>query len=259
MMSDNEEQDDALNVILKKAYQQIEPLDSWASLRARVDRRIHGPEGSRAAPAPVEARVVFWRRVALGTAACLALAVGLLVYQLAFISGSDEGFGLRARASGQRVFNEAELDQLSRAFTNVRELFGRQSTWMMVSSDNDTEVGVEPVTGTAEGGRAVVVRLEVDLEDRGVRRRYFDIVTPAGQVASFRLSVDDASTIDIRLKPLLRPDGLVQVDLGASIKGGSEARSVTDVGDDSYTPLIRLRANGAWARIDGIARSMPNI
>ncbi|MHC4476152.1 MAG: hypothetical protein ACYTEL_10930 [Planctomycetota bacterium] len=258
MMSDNQKQDDALDVMLKKAYQQIEPLDSWASLRARVDRRIHRPEGSRTAPAPLEASVVFWRRAALGTAACLALAVGLLVYQLAFVSGPDD-LGPRAVASGQRIFNEVQLDQLSRTFANVRELFGRQSTWMMVSSDDDTEVGVEPVTGTTEGDRAVVVRLEVDLEKRGVRSRYFDIVTPAGQAASFRLSIDNASTIDIRLKPLLRPDGLVQVDLGASIKGGSEARSVTAVGDDSYTPLIRLRANGAWARIDGIARSMPNI
>ena len=260
-MSTKDNNDNIIDSILKDTHSEIEPTDSWQALRARIDRRIDGEGLSSASAAGMMKNIVFWRRLAFGMAACFLLAVGVLIYFLGL------NYSLREYKQKQLVatasdnlLNQTEINRLRFAFSQIRQLFGKQSQWMMIGSGNSTQIGlVGEMTPIVRNRDVVVVRLALNIGDVEAPRQYFDVVVFSNQEANFQLPVAYASAIDVSLKPVLRNDGTIEVEINAQADGVSKAGSISIVADDTFTSLIRMRANGNWVEIDGVGQLMSNI
>jgi len=258
-MNANKKNDDIIDAILKDAHREIEPPDSWEALRTRIDHRMNSRELSSVPSAELSQSVVFWRRMALAMAACFLLTAGLLIYAIGFVQRGEDSRWQRAAATNQGLFSQAQLNQLMKTFSNVRELFGQQSPWIMVGSGSNAEIGIDEIVRTADTSKVVAVRLVLNSETQNAGRRYFDIVTFSNQWVSCQLPMADASVVDVSLKPTLEKDGMVALEINAQVNGSSVSKSITTVADDTFTSLVRLRANGYWVNIDAIAQSMSNI
>jgi hypothetical protein len=255
-MNANKKGDDIIDAVLKDAHREIEPPDSWEALRTRINHRINSGKPSSQLFAQIDRSVVFWRRMALAMAACFLLAVGVLIYTIGFVQRGENSRGQRVAASTQGLFSQAQLNQLMKTFSNVRELFGQQSPWIMVGSGSNAEIGVDEMVRMSETSKLVVVRLALNSERQNAGRRYFDIVTFSNQQVKCQLPMADASAIDVSLKPTPR-DGIVAIEINAQVNGSSAAKSITTVVNDTFTSLVRLRANGYWVDIDAIAQPIP--
>jgi hypothetical protein len=255
-MNTDAKRDNAVDAMLKQAYHETKPPDSWEALRVRIDRKVDLAESSAVR---LDRTVVFWRRTALAMAACFVLAAGLLIYITVFTS-SNIGSRQRQPVTAKRaLFDQAQLDQLSKTFSNVRQLFGQQLPWIMVGSGNDAEIGVDQMVGVADTSKVVIVRLAVNSDSQNTVNQYFDIVTFSNQQVNCQLPLTDAPPIDVSLRPVLENDGIVAVEISAKVSGDSESKTRTAVLDNAFTSLVRLRANGGWVGIDGVAYSMSNI
>lgn len=258
-MNTNEKKHKAVDAILKNAHREIEPPDSWEALRARIDRRMESGKLSSVLAAQLDRRIAFWRRTAFAMAACLLVTTGLLIYVIGLAQGGKAFRQRQTATANQGLFSQAELSDLSRTFSNVRQLFGRQLPWIMVGSGTDAEIGVDQMVRPADAGKIIIVRLAVNLEKGIATRRYFDVVTFPSQKADFQLPVGDASVMDVSLRPILKNDGIIAVEINAKVGGGSESQSIATVVDDRFTSLVRLRADGEWVNIDGIGQSMSDM
>lgn len=246
--------DNMMDEILKDAYREIEPADSWDSLRTRIDQRISRKESVSG----IANNVVFWRRLAFGMAACFLLTAGILFYFLGFNSGMKI-HQQKQLAGTNNLLNTAELEHLRVAFSQVDQLFGQQSQWIMVGSGNSTQLGVgDKLASQSSVGEVIVVRLGVNLDNQSGQPQYFDLVSFSGQQANFQLPIAGTSAIDISLRPILRNDGTVEVEINAKTNDNSQAKSISTVVDNHFTSLVRMRANGNWVDIDGIARPIIN-
>jgi hypothetical protein len=255
-MNPNEKNDSAIDAILTHCHREIEPPDSWQALRTRINRQM---ESEKSSFIRLGERVIFWRRMALAMAACLFLTATLLIYIIVLAAGDTDLSNRRTATTMQGLFSQAQLNQLMKTFSNVRELFGEQLPWMVVGSTNDAEIGVDQTPRTADSSRIVVVRLAVNLDKPNATRRYFDIVTFPNQQVTFQMPMVDAPAVNILLKPILKNNSAVAVEINAKVNGDSDVKSITTVDDSEFASLVRLRANGEWVNIDGIGQSMPNI
>jgi hypothetical protein len=254
-MNTNDKNDSAINQILQEAHKEIEPSDSWQALRARIDRRI----GSKKfVSSQATGNVIFWRRLAFGMAACFLVTAGILLYFLGAHYGVQE-YEQRQVAAANNLLNQADLNRLSFAFSQVRQLFGRHSQWIMIGSGHNTQMGVTDKMVSGADSKIIVVRLAVNLDDVRSPRQYFDIVTFSNQQANFQLSIADASAIDVSFKPKLTNDGIIEVEINAQAEGKSRVNSVSTILDDRFTSLVRMRANGKWVNIDAIGQSISKI
>ena len=154
----------------------------------------------------------------------------------------------------------SDLNRLNFAFSQVRQLFGQQSQWIMVGSGNRTQMGLadKMVSGT-NSNKIIVVRLAVNLDDAGLPRQYFDIVTFSNQQTNFQLPIGNTSAIDISLKPILKDNGRIEVEIDAHADARSKTNTISTILDDRFTSLVRIRANGNWVNIDGIGQSVSEI
>lgn len=258
-MNANKKNDDIIDAILKDTHREIEPPDSWEALRTRIDKRINSGKSSSLPSAQLDRSVVFWRRIALAMAACFLLTAGLLVYVIGFVQHDKNFRWQQATVTNQGLFSPAQLNQLNKTFSNVRQLFRQQSPWIMVGAGNDAEIGVDEMVRTADTSKVIVVRLALNLEKQSAGHRYFDVVTFSDQLVNCQLPLVETLAIDISLKPILKKDGIIVLEINAGVGGGSESKSVANLVDDTFTSLVRLRANGEWVNIDGIAQSMSSI
>jgi hypothetical protein len=201
--------------------------------------------------------IVFWRRTAVALAACLLITIGLLIYTLGFVRSGRVNGGL-AEPIDSGLFSQAQLDQLRETFSNVRQLFEKQSAWIVVGSGNDAEIGVEQIGRTWDTSKIVVVRLAVNFEKENTAPRFFDVVTFPNQRADFQLPLADSSPIKVSLRPLVK-DKAVAVEIKAQVNGRAKSESTTAVDDDTFTSLVRLPSDGDWVTITGIAQSVSNI
>lgn len=255
-MNTNDKNDSAINQILQEAHKEIEPSDSWQALRARIVRRI---ESKKFVSSQATGNVIFWRRLAFGMAACFLITAGILLYFLRVHYGPQK-YHPQQVAIANKLLNQADLNRLSFTFSQVRQLFGQQSQWIMIGSGYDTQMGVtDRMVPGADGGKIIVVRLAINLDHGQSPRQYFDVVTLSNQEANFRLPIADASTIDVSLKPILTNDGIIEVEINAQAEGKSRVNSVSTILDDRFTPLVRMRANGKWVNIDAIGQSVSKI
>ncbi len=255
-MNTNDKSDNTINELLKEAHNEIEPPDSWQALRARIDDRIGGKQS---ASVSTMEKIAFWRRLAFGMAACFLITAGILLYFL----GSHYGvrkYQQQQIAAVNNLLNQADLNRLSFAFSQVRQLFGQQSQWIMVGSGDSTQMGVaDRMVSGPDSGKIIIVRLAVNLDDAGLPRQYYDIVTFSNQQTNFQLPVTGVSAIDISLTPILKDNGRIEIEINAQVDGRSQANSVSTILGDRFTSLVRMQANGHWVNIDGVGQSVSQI
>jgi hypothetical protein len=253
---DTEDKNNYTYEILKNAYQGITPSDSWQALRARIDRKI---DSKSLVSSPEMRNIAFWRRLSFGMAACFLITLGILIYFLGAHYGVQE-YQQQHISAANNLLSQADLNRLSFAFSQVQQLFGQQSQWVMIGSGNSTEMGVaDMMISGADSSKVVVVRLAVNLENEQGQQQYFDIVALSNQQARFQLPIVGASAIDVRLRPTLRNDGRIEIEIDAQADSTSRANSVSTVVDDEFTSLLRMRANGTWVNIDGVGKSISKI
>jgi hypothetical protein len=58
----------------------------------------------------------------------------------------------------------------------------------------------------------------------------------------------------IDLKPIIQKDGTISVEIDATANGMSQSKSRCAIASESFTPLVNMRVNGDWIRIDGVGR-----
>lgn len=255
-MNTNDRNNNTINEILKETHNKIEPPDSWQRLRARIDNRI---DSKQSVSTPTVGNVFFWRRVALGMAACFLITAGILLYFLGVYYGMQEN-EQRQIATVKKLLDQADLNRLSFAFSQVRQLFGQQSQWIMIGSGDSTQMGVaDRMVSGSDSSKFIIVRLVVNLDDVESTRQYFDIVTFPNQPANFQLPIASTSAIDISLTAILRDNGGIEIKINAEADGRSQANSVSTLLDNRFTPLVRMRANGNWVNIEGIGKSVSEI
>ena len=255
-MNTNDKNDNAINEILKEAHNGIEPPDSWQRLRDRIDDRINSKEF---VSTPTMRNATFWRRLAFGMAACFLVTAGILLYFLGVHYGAQE-YQQQQIAATNNLLSQADLNRLSFAFSQVRQLFGQQSQWIMVGSGDNTQMGIaNKMISGADSSKIIIVRLAVNLDDVGSPRQYFDVVTFSNQQTTFQLPIAGTSAIDISLTPILRDNGRIEVIVNAQADGRSQANSISTILDDRFTSLVRMRANGKWVKIDGMGQSVSEI
>lgn len=256
IMNTDDKNDNTINEMLKEAHNGVEPPDSWQELRDRIGCRI---DGKQFVSIPTMRKVAFWRRLAFGMAACFLITAGILLHFLGVHYGVQE-YHQQQIAAANNLLNQTDLNRLSFAFSQVRQLFGQQSQWIMVGSGDSTQMGVtDRIVSGADGGKIIVVRLAVNLDDIGSLWQYFDIVTFSNQQTNFQLSLANALAIDISLKPILKDDGRIEVEVNAQADGRSQANSISTILDDRFTSLVRMRANGNWVNIDAIGQPISQI
>ncbi|MHC4757291.1 MAG: hypothetical protein ACYTE8_01410 [Planctomycetota bacterium] len=255
-MNTDDKNDNAINEILKETHNEIEPSDSWQALRARIDDRI---DTKQSVSVSTVGNVFFWRRLAFGMAACFLVTAGILLYFLGAHYSMQE-YHQQQVATVNNLLDQADLNRLSFAFSQVRQLFGQQSQWIMVGSGDSTQMGVADKMGSGVDNRKIiVVRLAVNLDDVGSPRQYFDVVTFSNQQTDFQLPIAGASAINISLTPILKDNGRIEVEIDAHADARSRTNTTSAIFDDRFTSLVRMRANGNWINIDGIGQSVSEI
>jgi hypothetical protein len=242
-------EDNKVDEILKQAYNEIEPPDSWKSLRCRIDQRI---DGRTNAPAGIAGNVVFWRRLAIGMAACFLVTAGILLYRFGLSDGTQQS--KHAMAEAADLLSQEDLNRLSLTFSQVRQLFGPQSLWIMIGSDDSTQMGVaESIVPGDSDRKLIVMRLAASLDGSDSQRQLFDIVAVADRRAELRLPVGGASPVAISLLPTVRRDGKIEVKIG------THAAKIDKTLGERFTSLVHLRTNGNWVNIDGTGRMLTEI
>ncbi|OHB77578.1 MAG: hypothetical protein A2Z25_01015 [Planctomycetes bacterium RBG_16_55_9] len=255
-MSTDERVDDVISGVLRDAHNEIQPPDSWEALRTRIDQRVFGHGTPSVFIRRQDRNTVFWRRMALALAACLAIVSAMLAYALFNAKGVRE----QNESANEYLLRRDELTELSMAFSHVRQLFGEHSPWMVVESGGKGEIGVDNgANEAADANKLIIVRLAVHVEGRDFKRRYYDVVTFSGQHVSFSTSIAEGPAMKISLKPLIASNGGITVEINARVNNGSQAGQTVTIAKDSFTSLVRLRANGRWININAVGQPACNI
>jgi hypothetical protein len=250
-MNAKNKNDSVIDEILKEAHNNIEPPDSWQALRARIDSGISSKKNITIS---FVENIVFWRRLSFGMAACFLISAGILFYFIGTYYKGQKNHNQQI-AIADNLFNQADLNRLSFTFSQVQQLFGQQSQWIIVGSGGSTQMGVaQKMISRADNSKIIVVRLAVNLDNMESSRQYFDIVTFSNQQTSFQLPITAAS-IDISLTPILRNNGKIEVEVSAQIDGRALSDKTNSVFSNKYIRLISMQANGVWVNIEGIAQS----
>lgn len=256
-MNTNQKNDDLIKAILKEAHNEIQPRDSWEALRARIDKRVCDEERYSVSIKRVGRNATFWRRIALAMAACLVITTGLLIYLL---DNSQSGQQEQINLANQGLLNQRQLDQLSIAFSHVRELFETHCPWMVIDSGGEGEIGVDYRTAEAtDANKIIIIRLAVNVEGQEVQRRYFDVVTFSNQQVSFSASIADSSDIGISIKPMITHDGTIEIEVKVGLESGPQTGDFVTVADDKFTSLVRVKSNSNWVNIDATGQLASNI
>ena len=255
-MKTNDKNDSSFNEILKDAHNETNPPDSWQALRARINDSI---DSRQFVSVPTMRNIAFWRRLAFGMAACFLITGGILLYFLGVHYGMQE-YEQRQIGTVDNPLDQADMNRLIFAFSQVRQLFGQQSQWIMIGSGDSAQMGVaDKMVSGSDSSKIIIVRLAVILDDMGLPRQYYDVVTFPNQPANFQLPIASTSSIDISLTPILRDNGGIEIEINAEADGRSQANSVSTLLDDRFTRLVRMRANGNWVNIEGTGKSVSEI
>ncbi|MBN2182430.1 MAG: hypothetical protein JW715_11000 [Sedimentisphaerales bacterium] len=255
-MNKKDGKNEPLEKLLKEAHNEIKPQDSWEALRLRIERNIDDDGKVSSLITRGGGSAAFWRRLALALAACLVITTGLLIYVL---DGSKSEQSGHPAAADQMLLSKSQMEQLNIAFTHVRELFGADCPWIVIGSSGEGEVGVDGQTqDAAERGKVVVIRLAVNFEGQKLKKQYFDVVTFSNQQVSFSVPVDD-SDMGVLIKPILRSDGGIAIEISADINGSERAGDVVTIADNAFTSLVRIKSGSSLVDIDAVGRVVSNI
>jgi hypothetical protein len=247
--------DDYLDHLIKETYDQSTPVDSWQALRQRIDQRLSQDLSStRSTDVRRDFSSGFWRQTALVLAACLVVAVGLILY----LMGLDRP-GLKSPVNAlatedYRLFSPVELQQRWTTFAEVQQLFPHQSQWIMVGMEGEAEMGIEEAPAVSHNHPPVIiVRLAVSREGEHTPPRYFDIITFAQRDTRIMLPVSPNTSTGVSLSPALEKDGRIRLCMKARIDNQREAAYTTVVSQEAFTHLLRVPVGDHWIQIAGIA------
>lgn len=259
-MSETEKPLNKIGKILKDDYEQIKPSDSWEDLRSRIDKKLENVRLKKdALGGERRSSEILWRRTSFAFAASFLIMAGLLFYVIwhnrELQNRSAAGNGVVSK----NLFDQARIEQLKTAFTQVRQLFGQQSGWIIIGSSDNTQIGVTDSIPKAETEQVVAVRLAVNTGKNNGLPQYCDVVTFSKQSTNFRLLLDETSTLDIGLTPTVKPDGQIEVNISAKVNNGSAVSSSGTIMNNSYTSLAQIKMNDDWIKIDGTGQSISSI
>jgi hypothetical protein len=248
--------DNELNKMLRQTYADIEPPDSWEGLRGRLGSQQKRFAGTEKLSYTMRKELKRWRLVSLSLAACLLLVSGLFIYTAGF-GPSIRHIHPKTAADYQRLSGK-DLDNLTLAFTQVRQLFSEENPWFVIGPDKAVTIGVhEQADAEVNPDAFVVLRLVVTTDDNAPGR-YYDIVTYADKTVTFQTPLDEQTDMRISIKPILE-DERIKVAYETRINGGAEAKSIASLNKEKYTSLLGLDTDKGWVNIQGVARLVTDI
>jgi hypothetical protein len=244
-MSDKR-QDERIDALLRQAHDAVEPADSWQALRGRIDDRLR--------PAGMARKVVFWRRIALTTAACFLLTVAILSYLVLKNPRADRSRPTLAAAAAP-LLNDAQIEKLTQAFSQVRSIFNEQSPWLMIDSSGNSQLGLAQADRDATGAQSlIIVRLTLGDPQSDAEQPYADLIAFPQQRIDVQVRTAAGSAIEISLVPTAQEDGRIRLDLVARGDDGERVGAAVSVGGSAIEPIARIRAGAGWVYLGAMAR-----
>lgn len=242
------------DLILKQAYEKIAPADSWESLRQRINNRLAESQlNSTQYTNPGNLR--FWKSLSFAMAACFFVTAGILIYTIGLNQGANRTSPYNMSTYSNRLVTHDDISNLTDAFSQVQQLFGDQSRWIVIGSDNESQVGLtDNPQRDGNPQKLVVVRLALSSDSQETQRQYYDVVTYADQKTKLYLPLVNETALTIDLKPTVRGDGTIGIEIAADTGSGSQSKSKSAIASESYTPLLNMNVNGEWIKIDGVGR-----
>jgi hypothetical protein len=245
-----------LDAVLREVYESTEPADSWEALRGRIDGAIGDAKPKEAGGRRLLFSMGARGRWAMAAAACVLVGLSIVCYQVGIKTGESQYREEQLHAASSDLFTEVRLSQLHEAFSQVRPLFSDELPWIMVGEGNNVQIGVNgPSPNEVDTGHVIVIRLTVNMDGREAERQYFDIVTFANHRAELLLPLASDMGVHVRLMPRLSREGIIDLEIDASVNGGAHAQNTGRIVDDSFIPLVRMRADGGWLNINGTGRA----
>ena len=244
-----QERNEMMDRLLQRAYEEVQPADSWENLRRRIDGRLEQRCRNHSAR--------LWRRTALALAACLVVTLGLLCH---FLWRTDRASAPAALSSTAwaPLLTQEQLDRLSAVFEQVRGVFADQASWFVVDSAGRTQIGVSgPTSPSQENGRIVVLRLALFDEGPSQATQYLDVIARVERVIDLQVALQDGGSIRLSLVPELAADGAVMLQNQEQANGQRGAIANVEVPNTSYTSLGRVRAGDRWVNLHAMARVIP--
>jgi hypothetical protein len=247
-MNNNEKNIKDIQMILREAYTEIQPHDSWEALRSRIDDKINNADKLIISKKSLTANIIFWRRTALALAACLVLASILLLNTL-FQPVNDN--------SQTRLLTKGQVQRLGTVFSNVRELFYEQQPWMLVDAGGKGEIGVDnSTTGQPQTGKVIIIRLAVNTQGK---QQYYDLVAISDQQVKFSIPAIEGSEMAVSLKLVLANGGKITIEIQAQLNDGRQTETTATIADNRFTSLVKVQSNGEWVSIDAVGQSAYSI
>ncbi len=188
-------------------------------------------------------------------AACFMMTAGALIYVLSIEHGANIRQQQVLSTKNDMVPKQSDIDSMVNTFSQVRQLFGEQSRWIAIGSDNKSDIGLsENTLENEKTEKLIIVRLAVSCINDHAHFEYYDIITYEDQLANLNLPISRAHGMQVALRPVIKKDGTISVEINAVIDGASKSKSICTVADDCFTPLIHMRVNGDWVRIDAVGK-----
>jgi len=244
-MSDKR-QDEIIDALLRQTHDMVEPADSWQALRRRIDDRLR--------PVAAAHDVIFWRRIALAAAACFLLTAALLSYLMLKNTGAGRSQSVLASAAPP-LLNDAQVERLTQAFSQVRSIFNGQSPWLMIDSFGNSQLGLAQAGRAAAGMQSlIIVRLTLGDPQSDAEQPYADVVAFPLQRIDVQVRTAGGSAIEVSLVPTPQEDGRISLNLVAQGDGGQRTGATVSVGGSAVKSIARIRAGAGWVHLGAMAR-----
>ncbi len=244
-MSDQQRQDKMIEALLREVHESAAPADSWQALRGRIESRCR-------TVTPV-GEVIFWRRIALATAASFILTATLLGYFLLKNQGAGPASSAVANADPP-LLDDAQIERLAQAFSHVRSVFAGQSPWFMVDSFGNSQLGLTQAQEPAgRPEKLIVLRLALRDAQSESQRAYADLVAFPQQRIEVQMRTAQGSVIEVALVPVLGDDGRVAVDVVARGDGDARAAAVR-VDESAFRSLVHIRVGAHRIALNATAK-----
>ncbi len=241
-MGTEQEQDRAMEGMLRRVSQAARPADSWQGLRGRIEGRLEPHHPGHA--------VRRWRRTALALAACLVVTLGSLCY---VVMRPERGV-----AAPAPLLTQGQLQRLTAVFEQVRGVFADEAAWFVVDSAGRTQIGVSgPRTPGRNEERIVVVRMALFEEGLSQAGAYVDVIARAQRVIDLQVPLRDGGVVRLSLVAELDAAGAVTLQTRQLNDGLDVTMGPALVPDASYASLGRIRAGERWLNLRATARVVP--
>jgi hypothetical protein len=247
-MCDTRRQDERIETVLRQTHRSVQPVDSWEALRGRIDSRLDA--------ATATARVIFWRRIALAAAACFAVTSLLLGY-VTLRHARPEAAPVVLADADPPLLDDAQIERLTQAFAQVRNMFAERSPWFMIDSLGNSQLGLsEPQQPADATQRVIVVRLALRDRESSTAGQYADLVAFPRQRVDVRMQTAQGAILELSLVSVLQEDGRVSLRVAAQSNGDAATSTSASLDARAFRPLVRLRTGARWVDLGATAQAV---